>query len=155
MPIAAFVNHDLLCSLFSPVTLPGPWIFHSISVAVVLISTCFGVHFSRRFAQLSQYTPWFAKCFYHLRGGWSSIRSRRSLELRLCPSRSSSVTSSFNTCFNLHFTSPPFLFKLFPFVFGLATACHLQDRFNRVHYLFISENSVGSNDRSERVRQFQ
>ena len=27
---------------------------------------------------------------------------------------------SFNTCFNLHFTSPPFLFKLFPLFFGLA-----------------------------------
>ena len=29
-------------------------------------------------------------------------------------------TSALNTCSNLHFTSPPFLFKLFPFVFGLA-----------------------------------
>ena len=131
MSIAAFVNYDLLCSLFFPVILPGRWIFHSTSGVVVLISTCFGVHFSRRFAQLSQCIPWFAKCFYHLSGSRTVPRS-------LKRSWSVETISSFNTCFNLHFTSPPFLFKLFPFVFGLATACHLQDRSNRLHYLFVN-----------------
>ena len=48
-------------------------------------------------------------------------------------------TSAFYTCFNLHFTSPPSLFKLFPFLFGLALHVSFKtDPIGCITYLLIS-----------------
>ena len=133
MSIAAFVNHDLLYSLFSPVISPGPWIFTALRDRFCNYSPSYkrGVDGSGTLVlDTDPHTPLlYASQFL------DCLAILATLVAQTIPILLALSVSSFNTCFNLHFTSPPFLFKLFPFLFGLATACQFQDRSNRVYYL--------------------
>jgi len=136
--IAAFVNCDLLCSLFSPVTLSGRWIFHSTSGAVVLISTC---ALLPAVCQIASAHPFrmVRRMFLALTPRSVTCSVQIGIPISGAVARSVTVTSSFNTCFNLHFTSPPSFFKLFPFLFGLALHVIFKtDPIGCITYLLIS-----------------